>query len=213
MAKEGLKFFNPLAEIQKSGGALPHWQQPSATYFLTFRLADSIPAKLRDQWQRERSAWLEHHPEPWNAEVEHEYHQRFTQAMERWLDAGHGSCLLRDGNVRSIVEECLLKFDAERYVHHAWVIMPNHVHVLASLHPGWELARVLHTWKSFTCHAINRRLQREGPMWQADYFDRLIRDETHFSNCVRYIRRNPEKANLRPSDWSHHETDLAWRWL
>jgi len=54
-----LRFFNPYAEIRHTGSRLPHWQQQGAVYFVTFRLADSIPSRLRDQWQSEQEAWLE----------------------------------------------------------------------------------------------------------------------------------------------------------
>ena len=81
-----LRFFNPYAEIQHTGNRLPHWQQKGATYFVTFRLADSIPSAVLGQWQDEREAWLQAHPEPWDLEIESQYHQRFSASLERWLD-------------------------------------------------------------------------------------------------------------------------------
>src|SRR5205823_5811550 len=60
-----LRFFNPYAEIQHSENVLPHWQQAGAVYFVTFRLADAIPTKLRNQWREEREIWLQLHPYPW----------------------------------------------------------------------------------------------------------------------------------------------------
>jgi REP-associated tyrosine transposase len=59
----------------------------AAVYFITFRLADAIPAHLRSQWENEREIWLRLHPEPWSVEVESEYHKRFSGTIERWLDA------------------------------------------------------------------------------------------------------------------------------
>jgi REP-associated tyrosine transposase len=50
-----LRFFNPYAEIRQTGNRLPHWQQEGAVYFVTFRLADAIPAKLCVQWEEERT--------------------------------------------------------------------------------------------------------------------------------------------------------------
>ncbi|MBL9151912.1 MAG: hypothetical protein JNK37_05490 [Verrucomicrobiales bacterium] len=58
------KFFNPYAEIEVTANNLPHWQQPGATYFITFRLADSIPAVRREEWAEHRAVWLANHPEP-----------------------------------------------------------------------------------------------------------------------------------------------------
>ena len=42
-----------------------------------------------------------------------------------------------------------------------------------------------------------------------DYFDRLVRDDGHFANCMRYIRCNPAKAHLRPGEYLHYESHLA----
>ena len=88
-----MRFFNPYAEIRETANRLPHWQQEGAAYFITFRLADAVPQALRQEWEDEREGWLRFHPKPWSDEIENEYHQRFSGAVERWLDAGHGECL------------------------------------------------------------------------------------------------------------------------
>jgi putative transposase len=77
-----LPFFNPYAEIQHTKNRLPHWQQKGAIYFVTFRLADSVPSHLLGQWQDERQAWLRLRPESWTPEIELEYHRRFSGALE-----------------------------------------------------------------------------------------------------------------------------------
>jgi putative transposase len=89
------RFFNPYEEIRFTENLLPHWQQKGATYFVTFRLADSVPTPLLTQWEEERAIWLRFHPAPWDVETELECHKRFTGAIERWLDAGYGSCVFR----------------------------------------------------------------------------------------------------------------------
>jgi hypothetical protein len=53
-----LRFLNPDAEIRHTENRLPHWQQKGAVYFVTFRLADEVPTRLRDQWENERGGWL-----------------------------------------------------------------------------------------------------------------------------------------------------------
>jgi REP element-mobilizing transposase RayT len=79
--------------------------------------------------------------------------------------------------------------------------MPNHVHVL--LTPQAEIASILHSWKSFTSKKANKILQREGHFWQAEAFDRYVRDEKHFKRAWEYIEENPVKAGLceRPEAW------------
>ncbi len=188
---------------------LPHWQQEGAVYFITFRLADAVPHRLRTEWESERESWLRVHPQPWSAEVERAYHERFTGAIERWLDAGHGSCILRRRGCAEIVAEALLYFDGQRAVMISSVVMPNHVHALFVQNTEWPLEKVLRSWKSFTSRKINSLLDLKGSIWQRDYFDRLVRDEKHFANCVRYIRKNPVKARLRGREYILYESELA----
>ncbi len=80
---------------------------------------------------------------------------------------------------------------------HAWVVMPNHVHVLFSLRKGHRLEDVVKSWKGVSARRINDLLSRNGALWMADYFDRFIRDEEHFWNAARYVRQNPRKAGLK----------------
>ena len=110
---------------------------------------------------------------------------------------------MRDPAVAELVENAFLHFHEARYDLLAWVVMPNHVHVLVQPHDEWSVSAIVHTWKSFTAHAANRLLNRSGPFWQADYFDRFIRDEEHFRSTLTYIEDNPVKARLcaHPADW------------
>jgi putative transposase len=204
-----LRFFNPYGAIRQTENRLPHWQQESAVYFITFRLADAVPAQLRARWEAERYAWMKFHPEPWTAESEREYHQRFSAQIERWLDAGHGACFLRRRDAAQIVAETLRHFEAERVVMISFVVMPNHVHALFVQNPARPLEKLLRSWKGFTARQINKLLERSGNFWQRDYFDRLVRDEKHFGNCVRYIRRNPEKARLGENQFILWESEIA----
>ena len=196
------KFFDPFADVTKTHARLPHWEQPGATYFITFNMADSIPQTKRLRLEEERKNWHRMNPEPWAPHQEKEYHERFSGSVERWLDAGYGSCFLRDPEATGIVADALGFFDGKRYIHHTWVVMPNHVHCLISLAPDWPLEKVLHSWKSFTSHELQKlSTEAPNPFWHRDYFDRLIRDAEHFQNCLRYIQRNPQKANLRPGQF------------
>jgi len=204
-----LRFFNPYADIRFTGNRLPHWQQEGAAYFVNFRLADAVPHHLRTQWQSERAAWSRVHPQPWSHEVEREYHERFSVAMDRWLDAGHGSCILRRHDCAEIVGEALHHFDGLQLALISSVVMPNNVHAVFVQNADWPSEKLLRGWKSFTSRKINSLLGRDGSLWQRDYFDRLVRDEKHFANCVRYIRRNPVKARLQNGQYILYESDLA----
>ena len=89
------------------------------------------------------------------------------------------------------------------------VVMPNHVHALFVQNPEWPLEKLIRSWKGFTARQINALLARSGSLWQRDYFDRLVRDEKHFANCVRYIRWNPEKARLSEGEFVLCESEIA----
>ncbi|HVR34661.1 MAG TPA: transposase, partial [Methylomirabilota bacterium] len=155
--------------------------------FITYRLWDSIPSKLRHEWT-----------EAMNLEDNREKFRR----MESMLDRGCGSCSLRDPRVARMVQDNLWHHDGKSYRLLAWVIMPNHVHLLAEF---WKpLGEVLRKWKSYTGKRANLLLGRGGvPFWQVDYFDRFIRDEEHYRRVVRYIENNPVKARLvrEPAQW------------
>ena len=166
--------------------------------FVTFRLGDSMPAAKLKQWKHERQTWLCFHPEPWDDKTEREYHSRFTRQLEDWLDEGHGSCLLRDPAHRSQVEEVLQYDEGKLAVHHAWVIMPNHLHLLFT--PRHPLEKLMRKWKGISARGIGK-----GSIWQRGYRDTLIRNAQHFGNAVRYIRRHPIK--LRPHEFTLWESD------
>ena len=204
-----VRFFNPYEEIRFTQNLLPHWQQAGAVYFITFRLADALPARLLAQREDERTTWLRFHPKPWTLETEDEYHKRFSGAVERWLDAGHGSCLLRQIDCAKIIDDALRHFDGKRLALISSVVMPNHVHLLLVQNPEHPLEDLLRSWKTFSARAINEVRKRSGTLWQRSYFDRLVRDEKHFRNCLRYIRKNPEKAHLRNGKYILYESDLA----
>src|SRR5947199_6247381 len=192
--------FHPMdrhGEIQKHRRNLPHWEQPDATYFVTFRLADAVPQGILRRWKEEIEAWRKFHPEPWDASTKYEYQKRFQDDREQWLDQGHGKCVLEKADAAAIVVSALRHFDRDRYLLDAFVVMPNHVHVLVQLAKGQALADILHSWKSFSAKAINELLGRKGQLWQDESYDRIVRDWNELVGYRDYILHNPEKAKLR----------------
>ena len=130
--------------------------------------------------------WITRNPLPWSKELEQEYHRRFTWKLEGWLDAGAGSCIFRNSSCREVLHETLMRDHEVRVDYEAWVIMPNHVHVLFI--PKTPIEKLLQAWKGISARRLGL-----GSIWQKNYRDTLIRDSDHFSNAVRYIRRNPAK--------------------
>ena len=210
-----MRFFDKLAETSTSRNRLTHWSQVGATYFVTFRLADSIPRERITEWKARREDWLLQHPQPWDSETEAAYHKLFSSEIDRLMDAGSGSCALRDPTIRLRVEQSFSRFDGARYaMHHSSVVMPNHVHLLITPGERRPLQGIVRDWKCFTGREINGMLGSRGrPFWQKDYFDRLIRDWDHFFRVAGYIRRNPAKAKLRGHEFTLSESELVKRML
>jgi REP element-mobilizing transposase RayT len=141
--------------------------------------------------------------------------RKLRQRIEKYLDCGYGECVLKRHENADLVAKALQHFDGTRYQLFAWVIMPNHVHVLCRQKPGWPLSNIVRSWKSFTAHAINKSLGRTGAFWQADYFDRYIRNEAHFLAVAHYIETNPVSAGLcaTATEWPyssiHRSADVS----
>ncbi len=179
-----------------SRGYLPHFDQPGLIQSLTFRLHDSVPMDVIEQWRHElKLTGNEAADDPQCVEL--------RKRIEAFEDQGKGNCWLKIPEVAACVENALLHFDGDRYRLLAWCVMPNHVHAMIETKKGFPLGDVVHAWKSFTAKEANKILNRSGTFWMADYFDRYIRDARHFEAARNYIENNPVKAGLckKPADW------------
>jgi putative transposase len=197
MATSPTPYFEELENITIHHRNLPHWQQAGKHYFVTWRLADSLPAQLVRNWKSEAGSWLSTRRQPLSTEDEKEFHKIFSDRMESFLDEGRGECLLAVPATAKILHKTLLHFDGSRYALLAHVVMPNHVHVLFRLEEGQDLGKTIHSWKSFTAHEINKVLGRQGTLWQDEYHDRIVRSEEHLHRLVDYIVENPKKAGVK----------------
>ena len=180
-----------------SRGYLPHFDSAAATQHVTFHLADSLPQTILARLKADMKIFP-------SKSRDAERRKR----LEAWFDAGHGSCALGNPPIAKVVQDSLLFFDAHRYRLFAWVVMPNHVHVLFMPLNGWTVAKIVGSWKKFTGHKIRDSQRasggaRQGPVWHREYWDRYIRSERHFKRAIDYIHHNPVKAGLvaRPEDW------------
>ncbi len=144
-------------------GYLPHFDAPSVTQFVTFQLRDSIPVTRRAEWEiilREPEESMK------------------RRKIEAWLDRGHGECLLWRRDVAELVTKILLHADGHDYRMRAWVVMPNHIHLVVDV---WDvpLANLVHRWKGSAARQANALLRRDGKFWHEDYYDTIVRDEAH----------------------------------
>ncbi len=180
-----------------SRGYLPHRNAWDIHQSITYRLADSLPRTKLKSLEAELADL---------AENQREAERR--KRIEAWLDSGMGCCALAHPEVARYVQDSWLKFHGDRYVLHAWCVMPNHVHVL--IQPLEDLATIVQGWKSFTARWILRQndslslgIPERDRLWMREYWDRFMRDENHYQKTVAYIHQNPVSAGLcaTPAEW------------
>lgn len=130
------KPYEPEVEFTQTRRRLPHREQPGCTYFVTWRLGDSVPLEVLRQWKAEREVFLHTHPKPWDADTQRTYDQQFERRLERWADEGHGACWLARQECREVMVKALQHFADQRYDLDCFVVMPNHLHVLVRPYAG-----------------------------------------------------------------------------
>ncbi len=169
-------------------GYLPHRDEPGLVQFVTFRLIDAFPEERRSEWE----ALLT---------IEDDRKRRIE--LEAYLDKGRGACHLKCPDIAGIVEASLRFFHSERYDLRAWVVMPNHVHLLFQV-LDVPMSALIDAWKGYTAKQANKLLRRKGAFWQDGYWDTYMRDEAHELKTKRYIENNPVKAHLTaaPNEWA-----------
>lgn len=198
---------------------MPHWRQRGATYFVTFRLADSLPEARLHELDHLRSEWYRRNPGTQDKKSYEQLARMVFERIELWLDQGSGSCVLGDSASSGLVHQSMQHFQGERYELGASVVMPNHIHCI--IRPITEkevkLEEITGSWKSFTARRINKTLGQEGELWQDESYDRIIRDEEHLWRCLQYIGRNPKKAGLANEKcqlWVNPEWErTGWRFV
>ncbi|HMD97504.1 MAG TPA: hypothetical protein VKM93_09285 [Terriglobia bacterium] len=125
-------------------GRLPHWEAEGATYFLTFRLGDSLPQSVLDSFRFERNDILltakQQGREP-SATEQKRLDELFSERIETYLDSGCGACHLAKPEIADMVAGALQFFDGQRYRQFAWTVMPNHVHSVFKSVPDWPLEK------------------------------------------------------------------------
>jgi REP element-mobilizing transposase RayT len=184
-------------------GYLPHVKREGASYFVTFRLADSLPQEVLLDLKRQQAETLRR---PGNASpVSREDADReYQRQIERYLDRGAGECHLKRPDVAQMVADALHHFHEKEYLLDEWVVMPNHVHLVLWPMPNYTLSDILRSRKRHTARQANLMLGRTGEsFWQHESYDHWIRNDAEKARICRYIRNNPVTAGLcgSPEEW------------
>jgi len=196
----------------RTRGRLPHWEANGATYFVTFRLADSLPRNVLRSYEFERKNIIDT-AHAMSRELSPSERRRlselFSEKIESRLNSGAGSCALANDRVARIVTGTLSHFDGIRYDIFAWCVMPNHVHVVVKPIRDITLSKIVQTWKSYSGKRANEILNRSAAFWQREYYDHLVRNEGQFNQLVKYVLDNPGKAGLIDWPWVGRGFDLV----
>lgn len=200
---------------------LPHWHPEGQMFFITFRLAHSLPIhiirELEEERERERQklflqfSGAQQHIELYK--LEKRYFGRFDKWLDRCVD--ESPHWLADERVARIVTEEIHALDGERYHLIAYCIMSNHAHLAIDTsehtakptHMGitapYPLADTLKRLKGRTARFCNQTLGRSGKFWHHESYDHVIRDQKEYDRIVWYTINNPVKAGLAQKweDW------------
>lgn len=202
---------------------LPHWHLQSAVFFITFRWNNLVPFKviesLQEEQKRARIALLNLSAAERRDQRSID-EQRYFEKWDGYLDrAQTGPLWLSQPEIADIIKEALHYRDGSVFDLHAFSIMSNHVHLVVEplSKSGWQidqsgkssdqfdLPKLMQSLKRHTARQANIKLERAGPFWQDESYDRVIRDNEEYVRTVNYVLDNSVKAGL-VSEWDD------WKW-
>src|SRR5438309_2015504 len=151
---------------------LPHHYAIAEPLFVTFRLHGSLPSGRVFPSGRLSSG-------------------KAFACLDRLLDEQRaGPAYLRISAIAEVVADAIGQGTASDYLLHAWVVMPNHVHLLIT--PQVEVPALLRRLKGTSAREGNKLLgQTDRPFWQDESYDRLVRNANEFQRIESYILQNP----------------------
>jgi REP element-mobilizing transposase RayT len=162
---------------------LPHWTPDDCIAFVTWRLAGTLPFHVLTAEPDEGTKF-----------------QREDFELDK---STQGPCWLEIPEIATIFVEALKYSESVgKYELYAWVVMPNHVHIV--LKPKEPLCRIVRWLKAATANRANTLMVRTGQaFWSREYYDRWIRDSKELGRVINYVESNPVKAGIAasPEDW------------
>ncbi len=143
--------------------------------FVTFRTKESIDGYIQKLYGSDDSEKLKQYK------------------IDSYLDRSENGAFLNEQVILDI-QKYFQSYDKKMYELMALSIMPNHIHILFKQND--ELKNIMRKLKGGSAHIVNKLLDRKGQVWASDYFDKLIRNEEHFSLVYKYIKYNAVKAGI-----------------
>ena len=180
---------------------LPHWQPGEGNYFVTYRLAGSLPVEVVEKFNHYRKNYLDgpgNISDEEKLDLERKLFHKFDQLLAR---SSNGPHWLQKPKIADKVIESIEFFEPKYYHTYAYCVMPNHVHWVLRLlkikeDVKYPLTDILQRIKSYSASEANKILGRSGKFWNSESFDRVIRDERELENTIRYTLNNPVKGGF-----------------
>lgn len=210
---------------------LPHYQPEGYIYFVTTRLAGTIPKNIYSQIKLEYEKELAKVVAYQDVKIKREKYSDLRKSAfikyERILDScKYGYKWLKEEQVANVVKNALHFRDNKQYNLIAYTIMSNHIHIVFrpiientisfvqsknikersdSGESLYIVTKIMQDLKKFTAKESNKILNRSGKFWQHESYDHVVRDEKELYRVVKYVLNNPVKANLC-------KTTEDWKW-
>jgi len=199
-------------------GTLPHIQEEGQIFSLTWRLAFTLPKVIQDILHEMHELDMLKHDNSIPAEANQRRYAILANQYDDYLGKLKTPELdLSQVPVAEIICQAFKFYHLKLYLLHAYCLMPNHLHLLIqplpdNNHEFPKNSDIVRKIKSWTAHQINVILNREGTIWQHEYFDRYIRNQSDYARTVQYILDNPVKAQLTGQQnawpWSYFDSSL-----
>ncbi|HHT9145802.1 MAG: transposase [Candidatus Brocadiaceae bacterium] len=204
---------------------MPHIQPNGAAFFVTFRLAGSLPKEVvlqlkEEQSKNERLLYKVKNETERKKKIDDQrklYFGKFDEILDK---ATSGPCWLKDERIVKVVADAIRLHDKKEFDLLAYCIMPNHVHLVftvrhdyipsvraearaTSTTSHYIMTDILRLIKGATAREANKILNRTGAFWQHESYDRVVRDEKELNRIIWYTINNPVKAGLvkNADDW------------
>ncbi len=189
---------------------LPHYYIPCACYFVTYRLAGSLPlakvVELKNEYEQANNFIEKQNNNKKTIQNIHyknwkNYFKKIDDLLDNYLKSPR---YLENDRIAEEVVSSLLFFDKVEFDLLTFCIMPNHVHIVFTLKENSRtLDKIMGSIKGYSANQINDILGRKGTFWQEESYDHIIRNECELERIVYYILNNPVKAGLvkNQNDW------------
>ncbi|OFX27155.1 MAG: hypothetical protein A2033_04085 [Bacteroidetes bacterium GWA2_31_9] len=180
---------------------LPHINKANAVYFITTRLANTLPKSILDAYIKEKDFILKKNPEA-------DINSIFEKHIQNYLDRIDNSInWLINSQVAEIVENAIKFHDNTSYSLIAYCIMPNHIHYIIdtdnfTYQPLYKIQKSIN---NFSSREANKILERTGQFWHHESYDHIIKTQNELADTISYVINNPVKAGLVKDwkEWKH----------